>query len=184
MTRLIDGWTTEAIKGQIESLVRATQYRGHLDVTFPVEQRHVDIYTPHTINKWRISWVRYIFYFTFLWLFTWPILFFMTKWWDVYTVVWSFSVPNADGTRIYAKLSERQWVEKHEKLIKRLVMDRFQGDASSHPTHLAVEPERRQSQTGNENLDSAIGFVQTGLRSWNNFSAGRNPSDQGWGYDA
>lgn len=184
VTRLIDGWNTELLKGQIEALVRSTQYRGHLDITFPVEQRYVDIYTPHTVNKWRISWIRYIFYFTFLWLFTWPILFFMTKWWDVYTVVWSFSYTNQDGTRTYATLSEKQWMEKHKKLIKRLVFDRFQGDASSHPTHFAVEPERRQSQTGNENLDSAIGFVQSGMRSWSNFSAGRNPDDQGWGYDA
>lgn len=88
ITREVTGLNTEYLRKEIEQKIRSTNYRGHISVTFPIEDKHVDIYNPHWANQWRISWVRYIFYLTFLWIFAWPILFFMTKCWEVYRVNW------------------------------------------------------------------------------------------------
>lgn len=174
---------TYIIKQKLENLVRSTQYRGHVDITFPIEGKTVDIYTPHTINKWRTSWIRYIFYFTFLWIITWPILFFMTKWWDVYTVTWFFSNPFSG---LPATISEEEWFEKHKALVRELVMNKYTGESDCVPSSddaPAREQQRQMPQTGNANVDSAIGFIQSGVNVWNAVSSGRDPSDQSWGYD-
>lgn len=174
---------TSVLKPKLENLVRSTQYRGHVDVTFPIEGRTVDIYTPHAINKWRTSWIRYIFYITFLWIITWPILFFTTKWWDVYTVTWFFSNPFSG---LPATISEEQWFEKHKALIRELVMNKYTGESDCAPSSddaPARQQQRQMPQTGNANVDSAIGFIQSGVNVWNAVSSGRDPNDQSWGYD-
>ena len=95
---------------------------------------------------------------------------------------WSYVTP--EGRVEYATLSELQWFKKHETLIRNLVVNRYQGDASSHPTHVATAPPvARTPSTGNANVDSAIGFMRGGVEVWNAVSSGRNPGDQGWGYD-
>jgi hypothetical protein len=119
VSRNVTGLDTEYIKAGIEPLVRQTHYRGHIDVTFPIADKNVDIYTPHWVNQARISWVRWIFYLTFLWILTWPILLFTTKRWGVYEVEWRFSriVQDRDGrqNKVWATISEGAWVRRHAK---------------------------------------------------------------------
>ena len=91
VNREITGLGTDYLRPAIERLVRSTHYHAHVDISFPIEEKTVDIYSPHWVNKARLSWVRWFFYLTFLWLITWPILFFTTKIWAVYTVRWTWS---------------------------------------------------------------------------------------------
>ncbi|WPH01668.1 Hypothetical protein R9X50_00451900 [Acrodontium crateriforme] len=186
VSRNVMGLNTEALKPQLERLVRSTHYLGHIQITFPVGDKNVDIYNPHIVNRWRISWVRYIFYFTLLWLFTWPLLFFLTARWSVYHVDWYFSRQKAtsDGQKTYwATITEQDWLEKHRNLLASLVVDGYRGDASQFP--LDVEPRARHAafgrvQTGNSNLDSAIRVVQGGLNAWSTI---RGRDGDGWGAD-
>ncbi|CZT14753.1 uncharacterized protein RCC_00713 [Ramularia collo-cygni] len=190
VARSVTGLDTEYIKQQIEPLVRQTNYRGHVDITFPIADKNVDIYTPHWVNQARIGWVRWIFYLTFLWIFTWPILLFTTKRWSVYQVEWRFSRSVQDDNnrrnKVYATISEAAWVKRHANLIKSMVLDKFHGDATDLP--LDADEQRRSSsrgvpQTGNANVDTAVSFLQGGLGVWNSLN-GRGGDAYGWGEDS
>ncbi|EME38818.1 hypothetical protein DOTSEDRAFT_75525 [Dothistroma septosporum NZE10] len=194
VTRTIVGMNTAWIKRELEPLIRSTHYRGHIEITFPVADRNVDIYSPHWINRARLSWVRWMFYLTFLWIFTWPILFFMTKRWEVYNVRWLFhrlfNVDNEEGRRQfirYAVMSEKSWLKKHTDLIKSLVLDKFHGDGTDLPVVVDVDASARRAsgqipQTGDRNVDAAVSFVQGSLGAWNALN-GREPRSGGWGAD-
>ncbi|KAK4539653.1 hypothetical protein LTR36_010479 [Oleoguttula mirabilis] len=191
VTRDVSGVDHDYLRAQIEPLIRSTNYRGHIDISFPIEEKHVDIYNPHIINKWRISWVRYIFYVTFLWLITWPILFFSTAWWSVYTVNFCFSWQQSNGRggrkKQYNSITEQAWLSKHANLIKALVLDRYQGDATDLP--LGVQSSRRDRdgrtrQTGNANIDSAVNFIQSGVTAWDALSRSTGRDMDGWGADS
>lgn len=192
--RQLAGFTHQNIKNRVENFVRSTHYHGHLDISFPLEDKNVDIYNPHWINRARISWVRYIFYFTFLWLITWPILFFMTKWWTVYTVRWSWSRMEQDDEqqrawKVFASISEQEWAEKHANLIKSLVLEKFQGDATGFPADVPDERVERSMRgsmpnTGNANMDAAVNFVQGGVGLWNAVQGRGSGDPRAWGADS
>lgn len=188
INRPVHGIEESVLRQQLENVVRSTHYRGQTNVAFRVDEKAVDIYSPTLINRWRTSWVRYIFYITFLWIITWPILFFTTKWWDVYTVDWYFSRENPDQSREFATISEMQWLNEHAALIRELVMNRYTGDGDCHPTdltprHNSAPPRAQMPKAGNANVNSALGFIQGGVNAWNAVAAGRSTADQGWGYD-
>ncbi|KAK4495355.1 hypothetical protein PRZ48_013686 [Zasmidium cellare] len=185
-TRNVEGMDTNQIREKIDSLVRSTHYRGHIDITFPVADRHIDIYNPHWINSARISWVRWIFYLSFLWIITWPILFFMTKWWTVCDVEFRFSRFDSEGFKKYATINEETWVNERGNLIRSLVLEKFHGDGTGMPLDVDVrERMRRRSgevpQTGNRNVDAAVNFIQGGVSAWNTLNGRSN--EGGWGAD-
>lgn len=192
INRPVHGIDESLLKHHIENIVRSTHYRGHCDITLRTDERAVDIYTPTLINTWRTNWVRFVFYFTFLWLITWPILFFATKWWTVYTVDWHFNRGRGEGRPgKFATISETQWFEQHKRLIRELVVNKYTGDGDCHPAEFD-EPSRpshapaqrtQMPKTGNANVNSAVSFIQGGVNMWNAVAAGRSTADQGWGYD-
>jgi hypothetical protein len=188
VSRQVTGIDTEAMKEAIIPIVRATHYRGHVDITFPIADKNVDIYSPHWINRARITWVRWIFYLTFLWIFTWPVLHLMTKRWSVYNVDWRFSYEDLDShgnrRKRYATVSEQAWVSTHMNLIKSLVLDKYHGDATDFPTDINDADTRRRTsvpQTGNSNVDAAVGFLHGSVSAWNTLN-GRG--GVGWGEDS
>src|ERR1700712_2530710 len=92
LTRTVSGFDETQLKNRLEGLIRSTNYRGHISITFPIENHYVDLYTSSRINEWRLKkWICWIFYLTFLWIFTWPYLFFATKRYAVVNAVWPFS---------------------------------------------------------------------------------------------
>ncbi|KAB2576593.1 hypothetical protein BFW01_g2882 [Lasiodiplodia theobromae] len=189
VSRTISGLDEALIRQRIEALIRSTNYRGHILISFPLEDRAVDIYSPHAVNRWRTTtWIRWFFYLTFLWLFTWPLLYFLTRRWSVYTVNWAFSLgpaPNdPHGRKRYATLSEEQWFAKHRHLIKRLVLDGHQGDASQFDLEDELEDGRNaRFESGNAHVNQAVGLVQAGLAGWNAVQRGLGGDPDGWGGD-
>lgn len=190
VSREVTGLDTEYIKRVVEPYVRQTQYRGHIDITFPISEKNVDIYSAHWVNQARIGWVRWLFYLTFLWIFTWPILFFMTKRWSVYNVEWRFSqtVQDENGRqrKAYATISEDAWVERHAKLLQCLVLEHFHGDATKFSVDVDVQrgaPSSAAAQTSNANVDAAVNFLRGGVSVWNSLN-GRPGDAQGWGADS
>ena len=189
IARTCSGLDEPYLASALERLVRQTQYCGTLDVQVVVEERGLDVYSSHWVNRWRTSWVRFLFYLTFLWIFTWPVLFFCTRRWRVFTVDWPFSVPWPErglGVRRYATISEKEWVAKHAELIKGLVLDRFQGETDC----VSLETGQRHRQgarlpgnTGNANVDSAVNLIQAGVSGWNAIQRGMGRDVDGWGHD-
>jgi len=190
VTRNVTDLDKGYLQNSLERLVRSTHYRGRIDISFPIEEKHIDIYNDHWVNRWRVGWQRWIFHLTFLWLLTWPILFFLTKWYSVYSVRWMWSTCHRDGAqqqarKVYASISEQEWLDKHKNLIMSLVLEKYQGDATQFPTDVPDERVTRGVQarlpnTGNRNVDAAVSFIQGSVNAYNSLQ-GRDPN--GWGGD-
>jgi hypothetical protein len=181
---------------RIEGLIRSTGYRGHLNITFPVEDKNVDIYTQNRINQWRLkTWVCWIFYLTFLWIFTWPYLFFATKRYAIVKAEWLFSRVDDNGEKVYATISEEEWFERWHVGIRRYVLEGFEGEATYSRLQGVINrpadpPRPGRVSTGhagfdNAGVDNAVGFLQQGFRVASAISRGDPMAglQDGWGYD-
>lgn len=192
LRRVVTGFDEATLKQRLEGLVRSTNYRGHINVTFPVEDKNVDIYTCNKINKWRLTtWIQWVFYLSFLWIFTWPFLFFATKRYAVVRAEWPFSMTDGSGCKVYTTVSEDQWFEKWQVAIRRLVLDQYQGEASEHMmTGVIARPADPPVPgsgivTGHAGVDNAVGILTQGFqiaRAVSNGDLGRGVQG-GWGYD-
>lgn len=192
LRRVVTGFDQDFLKNRIDGLIRSTNYRGHVNITFPVEDKNVDIYTSNRINEWRLKkWVCWIFYLTFLWIFTWPYLFFATKRYAIVRAEWPFSTADASGNKQYTTVSEEQWFEKWHVGIRRLVLDRFQGEANEGMLAGVIDrpndpPMPGTFQTGHEGVDNAVGLLTQGFSVARAISRGENLNRSvqgGWGYD-
>ncbi|KAF2712200.1 hypothetical protein K504DRAFT_474619 [Pleomassaria siparia CBS 279.74] len=192
LRRVVTGFDEIHLKNRIEGLIRSTNYRGHISITFPIEDRNVDIYTTTRINQWRLkTWICWIFYLTFMWIFAWPYLFFATKRYSVVKAEWPFSTTDAAGNKRYTTVSEEQWFAKWHVGIRRLALDRFQGEASEEQlegvmARPADPPMPGTISTGHIGVDNAVGLLNQGFQVASALSRGdslgRGPQG-GWGYD-
>ncbi|KAF2761046.1 hypothetical protein EJ05DRAFT_535904 [Pseudovirgaria hyperparasitica] len=195
LTRTITGLDETHLRTRIEGLIRSTNYKGHISIEFPVSDRAVDIYTSSKLNTWRLTtWICWLFYLSFLWLFSWPILYFTTKRYHVVRAEWPFSQLDAQGRKRYTTVSEEQWVDKFGLAVRQLCMDRYEGMAGDDlltqvlarpETHQPLGPQfRAQAAVG-----AAVGAVRGGFNAVNQVNnlmrfAGGSSGDQiGWGFD-
>ncbi|OCL14183.1 hypothetical protein AOQ84DRAFT_359132 [Glonium stellatum] len=193
LERVVYGLDQTLLKNRLEGLIRSTGYRGHTSISFPVENRAVDIYSTSRPNQWRLTpWIRWLFYLTFLWLFAWPYLLLATTRYTVVRAVWPFSsAGSASGPRAYTTISEEQWFERWYVGVRRLVLDRFQGEASAQMLAGVIErpadpPVPGRIRTGHQGVDAAVGLLQTGLRVASDIQRGNvfgGDTQGGWGGD-
>lgn len=203
LQRVVTGLDTTFLQQRIEGLIRSTNYRGHIAITFPVEDAYLDIYSDTLVNRWRLKpWVRWIFYLSFLWLITWPLLFLATKRFAVVRAHWpfSFSAPRGGSgsgsgggggsPKSYTTVSEAQWVERWHVALRRLVLDRWQGEASDQVmSGIAARPHDPAMPgvlpTGFEGVDTAVGLLSHGLHLARAVRSGglEMGLQGGWGYD-
>ncbi len=128
LRRQVLGFDEVILKDRLEELVRGTNYRGHLKVTFPVKGDVTLIYNDSKINRWRATpWIIWMCYLTFMWLLTWPFLFFRTKRFEVAISEWPFSVEQEDGTRRYVSMPESHIFNLWGRAISRAVLAKRQG---------------------------------------------------------
>ncbi|KAH6691426.1 hypothetical protein F5X68DRAFT_259486 [Plectosphaerella plurivora] len=130
MRREVVGFNEELVRQKLENLVRATNYRGRVSVAFPVWYPAVEIYNDARTNRWRLlAWVRWLFVFTLLFVFSWPWLFFRTARFEVVEVEWAFSrrSPVPGVGKEYVSVSEEQWYNMWARAIRRAVLERRQG---------------------------------------------------------
>ncbi|KAF2398395.1 hypothetical protein EJ06DRAFT_480528 [Trichodelitschia bisporula] len=176
-TREVTGLDQRYLSDQITTLILNTNYKGHLKVTFPIENRAVEVYTSHRFNVWRFTtWIVILCYATFMWLFTWPYLFFATRRWSVVRCEWRYSVNNLDE-RVFAVASEIALFRRWAKTIENAVLDKKQCyfTEADLATENTVRPEFR---SGNSSVDSAVGYIGTGIRAFNEVNR-----QLGWGGD-
>jgi hypothetical protein len=130
------------------------------------------------MNRWRNNtWICLVFYFSMLWIITWPFLFFTTKKYTVVKVDWPFSKKNLNGQVEYATMSEDQWFQRWATHLKKAVMERRQGGLTEEDLSRSRES-GQIPQTGNPSVDSAIGFVNSGMQVFQEVNR-----QVGWGYD-
>jgi hypothetical protein len=185
-------------KKKLEQLLRSaiveTNYRGHVSVDFPTQYDSLIVYSPGLINEWRITvWIRWVFYCTFLWLLTWPLLFFLTARYSVVNVVFSYA-DKEDGNDVSRQptvMSEVDWFHMWQSAIKRAALARMQckDTVLDEAYRIATEQADRRGEqqgrqpeiprTGNAFADGALGLLGQGLRVAENYSNSR-----GWGADS
>ncbi|KYK57219.1 uncharacterized protein DCS_04226 [Drechmeria coniospora] len=154
LERRVDGWDWDLLRRRLEALVRATNYRGRCEVTFPVANARVDVYNACLANRWRLTrWICFLFYASLLFLFTWPWLHFATKRWETVTAAWPMSRPTAvPGRRRYAAgVSEEAWYGMWAKAIQRAMLERRDAELDQRD----LEASRGQPAGG----DGALGDV-------------------------
>lgn len=131
LERRVLGWDWDLVRRRLEALVRATNYRGHAVVSFPVRNARVDVYNDCRTNRWRLTGrIRFLFYATFLFLLTWPWLLLRTRRWETVTAEWHASQPTSvPGRKQYAAgMGEEQWYALWAKAIQRAMLERRDGE--------------------------------------------------------
>jgi len=153
------------------------------------------VYSPGLINEWRITtWIRWVFYLTFLWVFAWPVLFFLTHKYEVVKVIYPYAnLPTDDGgNRRCQVMAEDEWYVMWASAIRRAALARMvckercldddyriaTAKADARGIVQSLTP-RQTPQTGNAFADGALGFLTEGLRVAEGWNASR-----GWGADS
>jgi len=178
LTRVVTGLDEEYLTDQLTSLIRNTNYRGHLKITFPIENPTVEVFSDHKVNRWRQnSWLYLLFLISFLWIFAWPILFFWTKKYSVVKSAWPFSKEGEYGRKVYATMSESQWYNRWAKTIEKAALAKRK-DVITEEDLAAVDQPAPAVNTGNQVIDQAVGFLGAGVRAYQEVNR-----QVGWGYD-
>jgi hypothetical protein len=161
------GWDLEWLESNIEAVIRATNYRGCIDVDFPVFESRVEVFPANRISFMRKNeWWRWFFYVTFLWTFSWPYLWCFTKRYHVAETVWNY-VYVRPGSRV-PPTTEADWLNLGwGEAIKRAAKARRKGKVTRHDLEEVLNRAAAGSQgemvrtpkTGNPTVDSALGFI-------------------------
>jgi hypothetical protein len=106
-------------------LILKTSYRGHISISFPTTQACITVYSPCHLNYWRFNpYLRWFCYLTFLWLITWPILFFVTKHYEVVTAVFPYRSTQMSRALVQ---DEAAFIEDWKQALTRAVLAQHQG---------------------------------------------------------
>jgi hypothetical protein len=109
----LEGLDQEMIQTYVTRLVRSTNYRGRVEIRFPMQKRSVVLSPDNWVCRVRYGWARWLFYLSFLWILTWPVLLVFTKRWDVVDAFYQCE------TNV-----QREWVDRWGWVITRLVLRR------------------------------------------------------------
>ncbi|PMD49087.1 hypothetical protein L207DRAFT_415193 [Hyaloscypha variabilis F] len=194
LKREIQHHDTKKLEQLLRSAIADTNYRGHLSISFPKQHEKVVIYSPGTINEWRMTvWIRWVFYLTFLWIFAWPVLFLLTSRYEVAKGIFQYAdcAPGTNPCRRPRVMSEVQWFHRWESAIKRAAVARMvnkDGACLDEEYRAATERAEERGEdvgraieiprTGNVFADGAFGLIGQGLRVAEGLTAQR-----GWGGD-
>ncbi|KAK0610190.1 hypothetical protein B0T17DRAFT_128541 [Bombardia bombarda] len=177
LQRRVLGFDEEKVRQKLTSLVRATNYKGHLTITFPVKDALVEVYNDCRINRWRLTtWIIWMCMFTLMFLFTWPFLFFRTKRFEVVYADWPFSVAGESGARQYVSISEDQWYNMWGRAISRAVLEKRQTVLDQQDLLTSNGPD---PVYGDGLVDGAMNFLRAGVNAMNEVNR-----QLGWGYDS
>ena len=161
LRRQVLGFDEEKMKQKLELLVRGTSYRGSVKITFPVKEEYVVVYNDCKVSRWRLTpWVVWLCYLTFLWLFTWPYLFFRTKAFEVAVAEWPFSVTEPDGRKRYVSMSEDHLYNLWGRAISRAVLDKRQCTLDQEDL---IASQTTPEQPFANALEGAPGFLRAGI---------------------
>ncbi|KAI4096670.1 MAG: hypothetical protein LQ344_000810 [Seirophora lacunosa] len=212
IARNVTGVAHGTLTRQLTEALRSTNYRGNISITFPVRSRATVIMSDHWLNRYRHN--KYIWWTCVLlqlWILTWPLLWIMTKRWEVFSVEWPCRIyqradgswPNshqADAGSVHegqptdnplvriANVSESEWVEHWKLAIQMGAESKKQGTLTDADRRVAqaIEEQARQRRQGSKSVGSdSNGFLAsaTGLLSGVQEVMARSQTLRGWGGD-
>ncbi|KAI1347821.1 hypothetical protein F5Y01DRAFT_232662 [Xylaria sp. FL0043] len=178
LRREMVGFDEYAVKHRLEALVGSTNYHGRLKVQLVTKDARIDFYNDVAVNRWRLTiWIRWLFFLTLTFIFSWPYLKFRTKRWEVVVNEWPFSEVDEFGVRKYVSISEDQWYNMWARAICRAVLEKRQTllDQSDLRREHEADP---AFNTGNTNVDGALGVFRASIHAMNEVNR-----QLGWGGD-
>ncbi|KAI0427107.1 hypothetical protein F5Y09DRAFT_344985 [Xylaria sp. FL1042] len=178
LQRQVVGFDEEAVVRRLETLVRGTKYQGHLRVQLVTKDARIDFYNDVAVNRWRLTaWIRWLFFLTLTFIFSWPYLKLRTKRWEVVVNEWPFSQVDDFGVKKYVSISEEQWYNMWARAICRAVLEKRQTLLDQSDLRRAHEADP-VFNTGNANVDGALGLFRAGINAMNEVNR-----QLGWGGD-
>lgn len=178
LRRRVVGLDEARLREHLMGMVRRTNYRGHIQISFPVHGERIEVWNDCRTNRWRLTtWIFALFCFTMLWVLTWPYLFFRTKRFETVSAVWHYSVLDGEGRRNYVTLSEDQWYNLWGRALTKAVLTKRQGTLDQQDL-LAAEGLPTSFNTGHSSVDGALGFLAAGVNAMNEVNR-----QLGWGED-
>ncbi|CAN8101032.1 unnamed protein product [Discula destructiva] len=176
--RSLSGFDEARVRDHLDGLVRRLNYRGHLQITFPVRDERVEVWSDCRTNRWRLTtWIFAMFCVSMLWVVLWPCLFFRTKRFEAVSAVWNYSTIDNDGRRRYTTISEDQWYNLWGRAISKAVLSKRQAVLDQQDL-LAAESHPPSLNTGNAAVDGGLGLVLAGVNAMNEVNR-----HLGWGED-
>lgn len=210
ISRNVTGIDQSLLTQQMTEVIRRTNYRGNINITYPVRYRRTVFMSDHWINRYRhnnfIWWTCVILQ---LWIFTWPLLWFMTKRWEVYSVEWPCEIyksadqlwyisyktaphraidgqtPNMDNVRP-ARMSELGLVQQWELAVQIAAEGKKRGDLTDadRETARAIEERSRQRRADNTIIqDSGFLAAASGVLGGVQDIMRQSQTLRGWGGD-
>ena len=186
LNRTIVYHDTPTLTAHLTSLINATNYRGHLQITYPTTHTHVTVLSPCWQNRARTNpYIRWFFYLTFLWLFSWPYLLLVTRRWAVVTIQFAYSccIDNCGNRKFTGGKSEEAFFREWRESVRRAALGRLQGwvdeEYRLQTEILEQSAGRGMERTGNAVVDGAVGLLQQAAQ-WSRDGAVRG----GWGADS
>ena len=167
LRRRVVGFDEAKVRQKLEWLVRNSNYRGRLEIGFPVTEQTAELLNDCRTNRWRLTpWVRWLVTLTLMFLFTWPYLFLRTKRFETVVVEWPFSQPGAGGRVEYVSVSEEEWYNLWARAILKAVLERQQRtlDQQDLMAGACAEP---TFDSGHEGVNNALRFVRAGVNAMN-----------------
>lgn len=178
LRRKVVGFDQARVREQLEALVLKTNYRGHLQVSFPVQLHTVQVWNECRTNQWRLTkWIYVMFCISMLWLLSWPYLFFRTKKFETVSSEWHFSREDPAGRRRYVSLTEDQWYNMWARPIAKAVLSKRQGVLDQQDL-IAADGADPAFNTGHSTVDGALGLFRAGVNAMNEVNR-----HLGWGED-
>jgi len=179
MEKVCPGYDTAYLQRLLEGLIRATNYSGHTHITFPTTNNLVVIRPSNRVTRLRYNkFMRWFFYLTFLWLFSWPTVWFLTAKYNVVRSIWPLATEE-NGHRV-VKMIEDEWFIYWQAAIRRAIIAKRQGKVTQQDIiAIASEAETPRIQTGYSAADSVLGATLDFFGRVQDVSR----SVQGWGAD-
>ncbi|TGZ78764.1 hypothetical protein EX30DRAFT_365765 [Ascodesmis nigricans] len=154
----------------LERLIRSTNYRGKTEITFPIHGKTVTIAPENPITAIRYTRWRYVFYVTFLWLITWPVLWLWTKRWAVVDAVFQVA-PGA----------EERYMAEWKHVIATLVKGRREGTVTRAEMEGVKDALRRDEERLRRGVERGEGLADWIVGLVRGVHAGEG--NYGWGAD-
>jgi hypothetical protein len=193
LKREIINHDTTRLEGLIRSAITSTNYRGKVQVSFPITYERVTVYSPTAINRWRLKpWIRWFFYLTFLWIFSWLYLFLATARYEVVKVVFRYAdVSPRDALhgieRRPTVMGEVAWFKLWEKSIRRAALSRMNCAQFDLDDEYRIATEelasRGEANLGDHRVGNSYSANVVGLFGVGTQFAGHWQQREGWGYD-
>ena len=78
--RHLQAFSTKTLRNSLDTHIRDLNYRGSISISQSLAHGTVTVYSPHWINRLRLNnWVWWPIVILQLWIFTWPIIWFMRR---------------------------------------------------------------------------------------------------------